>query len=234
MQNMENKKSKVSFKSLAADPRFISLSHGNKKLKESDRVGFLIWNLPAVVTCPFATDHCIDFCYARKAENMYPDALPSRQKHFDISRQSDFVDRMIYTIDAELSRQKYRNKKVVFRIHESGDFYNRAYAEKWLAIARHYVGNDQIVFVAYTKSVAYFDGVDLPGNFFLLASVWDDTKPENLEIIRRNNFRIYTAYAGPDLENAIASGYSLCRCSDCATCGKCWNNYINNVVCEIH
>ena len=219
---------------MSTDPRFIDLSHGNKKLKESDRVGFLIWNIPAVVTCPFRTALCEAFCYAKKAENIYPDALPSRQKHFDISRLPDFVERMIFTIDAELSRPKYKNKKVVFRIHESGDFYNEEYAKKWLAIAKHYAGNDQIVFVAYTKSVRYFDGVDLPNNFFLLASVWADTTPENLEIIRRNNFRIYTAFKGAELENAIKNGYSLCRCDDCAGCGKCWNNYINNITCEIH
>ena len=227
-------KIKKTFKELAISTMFIKLSHGNKKLKESARVGFLIWNIPAVVTCPFRTALCEKYCYARKAENIYPDALPSRQKNFDISRSADFVDRMIYTIDAELSRPKYRNKKVVFRIHESGDFYNKEYAEKWLSIARHYAGNDQIVFVAYTKSVTYFDGVQLPGNFFLLASVWSDTTPENMEIIRRNNFRIYTAYKDPELENAIKAGYSLCRCDDCAGCGKCWNNYINNIACEIH
>ena len=114
---------------------FIALSHGNNKLKGNARVSFLIWNIPAVITCPFATDHCIEFCYARKSEKMYPDVLPSRQEHFEITRDDQFVARMIYTICVELDRPINKNKKVVFRIHESGDFYNMAYVKK---MARNY------------------------------------------------------------------------------------------------
>ena len=110
---------------------FIELSHGNKKLKSNNRVSFLIWNTPAVITCPYATELSKKFCYALKAERQYPDAKKSRYDHFEISKQSDFVDRMIYTILVELSRPANKDKKIVFRIHESGDFYNQEYANKW-------------------------------------------------------------------------------------------------------
>lgn len=213
---------------------FIKLSHGNKKLKGNNRVSFLIWNIPAVITCPYATELCKKFCYALKAEKQYKTAKKSRQAHFEMSRQADFVERMIYTILVELDRPANKGKKIVFRIHESGDFYNRAYTEKWLEIMRYFEKDKRIVFVAYTKSVTYFDGIDLPNNFCLLASVWDDTTPANLEIIARNNFRIYTAYKGIQLENALKSGFSKCGCVDCAACGKCWNNYTSNIAVEIH
>ena len=202
---------------------------------ENERISFLIWNLPAVITCPDATAHCILECYARKAEIQYKDSCTlSRQGHFVMSKQADFVDRMTWTIETELKRPKNKGKKIVFRIHESGDFYNRDYVESWLSIMRNFEGVDNIIFVAYTKSVRFFDGVALPHNFKLLASVWDDTKQENLEIIRRNNYRIYTAYEGADLENALNAGYSKCGCKDCAKCGKCWNDFTYHIACEIH
>ena len=227
-------KSLKTIKEKTSHKLFIELSHGNKKLKNNGRVSFLIWNIPAIITCPYATELCKRFCYAMKAEKQYKTAKQSRKDHFEISRNADFVERMIYTILVELDRPANKNKKVVFRIHESGDFYNKAYVEKWLEIMRYFENDHRIVFVAYTKSVKYFDGVNLPANFCLLASVWSDTTPANLEIIKRNNFRIYTAYKGLELENALKSGFSKCGCIDCAACGKCWNNYTSNIVVEIH
>lgn len=222
------------YKARQESPLYINLSHENKKLVPNKRVSFLIWNIPAVITCPFRTDHCTGLCYARKAEINYPDCLPSRKRHFDMSRNADFVLRMIFTISAELARPINKNKKVVFRIHESGDFYNMEYVKKWLEIMDFFKDDKRIIFVAYTKSVKYFDGLEIPENMRLLASVWDDTTPENLEIIKRNNFRVYTAYKGTDLENAIKSGYAHCPCDDCGKCGLCWNDYTNNICCEIH
>ena len=224
----------INIKECMKNDLFIELSHGNKKLISNNEISFLIWNLPSVITCPYRTIHCEHFCYAEKSERVYPSVLPSRQKNFELSRRADFVERMIYTISVELQRPSNKNKKIVFRIHESGDFYNLSYVNKWLDIIRHFEKNKKIVFVAYTKSVTYFDGVALPHNFKLLASVWDDTTSANLEIIARNNFKIYTAYKGDELKKAIANGYVKCRCEDCATCGKCWNNSKKNITCEIH
>lgn len=221
-------------KSRTENKLFIELSHGNKKLRSNTRVSFLVWNLPAVVTCPHATDECKTFCYARKAEKAYPSCLPSRKRHFEMSKQGDFIQRMIYTIQVELERPKNKNKKIVFRIHESGDFYNRDYVDKWLVIMNHFSHVDNLVFVAYTKSVCFFDGYKLPENFRLLASVWSDTTVANLDVIKKNNFRIYTAYNKPALDVALASGFSFCPCKDCATCGKCWNDFTNHIACEIH
>ena len=222
------------YKARTENELFIKLSDGNKKLIPNERISFLIWNLPAVITCPYRTAHCEAACYALKAERNYPDALPSRKRHFDISRQGNFVLRMIFTIACELDRPKNKDKKIVFRIHESGDFYNMEYVKKWLEIMDYFKDDKRIVFVAYTKSVKYFDGLEIPENMRLLASVWDDTTPENLEIIQRNNYRIYTAYKESDLENALKSGFAHCPCKDCGTCGLCWNNYTNNICCEIH
>ena len=124
--------------------------------------------------------------------------------------------------------RKYRKNVRFVRIHESGDFYNREYAEKWLAIMENCKG-ESIKFIAYTKSVKYFDGVKLPRNFFLRASVWNDTTPENLEIIERNAWPIYTAVEKFEKGDT----FTRCRCADCATCAKCWQAF-RDIRCEIH
>ena len=111
------------------DPRYINgiNFNGNLKLKNNENTRFMIWNIPAVITCPFRTAMCEKFCYARKAERMYPSCSDARQRNFEVTKQADFVERMIFTIEAELNTKKFTGKKVVFRIHESGDFYNWGY-----------------------------------------------------------------------------------------------------------
>lgn len=203
-----------------------NVSRRNKKLVPNAETAFIIWNLPAVKTCPFATDHCKALCYARKAEQAYPDCLPARERNFTESRQADFITRMAYTI---LSiRKGCRSRNLVVRIHESGDFYNLAYAKAWLDIMTICKGA-RVTFIAYTKSYPYFDGVTLPRNFSLRFSVWDDTKPQALAAVARNDWRIYTAVD----KFQAGDRFTRCRCSDCATCGKCWQAF-KDIRCEIH
>ena len=203
-----------------------NVSRQNKNLVPNADTAFIIWNLPAIKTCPYATEACKKACYARKSEKAYPQVLPARNRNFEESMQNDFVFRMAYTI---LKIRKGTNKRIIVRIHESGDFYNKAYAEKWMRIV-DYCANENIQFIAYTKSFKYFDGVKLADNFSLRASVWADTKPEQLNIISRNNWNIYTAVEHfTDNDN-----FTQCRCEDCATCGHCWNNALKDIRCEIH
>ena len=205
----------------------LSISRENKKLKPNATTAFIIWNLPSVTTCPYRTAHCESECYAIKAEKAYPDCLPSRQKHFIESLENDFTIRMAYTILKIAAGTKKRN--IIIRIHESGDFYNNAYAQKWLAIMALCSCDKRIVFIAYTKSFPYFNKVNLPKNFAFRASIWDDTKPEFIEMIKENNWNIYTAVE----KFEKGDSFTRCRCSDCATCKKCWHNY-KDIRCEIH
>lgn len=205
----------------------LNISRRNKKLVPNKETAFIIWNLPAVKTCPYRTAHCEKACYALKAEKAYPTCKPSRERNLADSLRSDFTDRMIYTISS--IRNSSRAKKLVIRIHESGDFYNKEYALKWLEIMGHFKNDKSIKFIAYTKSFKYFDGVELPKNFSLRASIWDDTKPEQVEIVNRNGWNIYTAVD----KFETGDKFTRCRCNDCATCGKCWMNF-KDIRCEIH
>ena len=204
------------------------ISDSNKKLVPSKKTNFLIWNLPAVKTCPFRTRLCEKFCYARKAEKVYPDALPARNDNLEASKSDDFVAVMTETILNKAKRQ--RKPRLIVRIHESGDFYNKEYAEKWLKIAENCTICDKITFIAYTKSFVYFDGVKLPKNFSLRASIWADTPIEHINMIMKNGWPIYTAVE----KFTPADSFHQCRCEDCATCGKCWDRSVPDIRCEIH
>ena len=207
--------------------QFLNVSDGNKKLVSNAETRFIVWNLPARITCPFATDMCKIACYAVKAEYAYPSVKPSRQRNFDAARNPAFSDNMTYTIQKIAAGTKKRH--IIVRIHESGDFFNQEYANAWLNVMRNCAGDKRIKFIAYTKSFKYFDGKKLPKNFSLRASVWADTAPDQLETIRRNGWNIYTAVE----QFQPGDKFTRCRCKDCATCKKCWQGY-KDIRCEIH
>jgi hypothetical protein len=129
------------------------------------KMSFPTWNIPAVSTCPNRTELCEKTCYALKAERQYPDVRPSRCRNFDASRSSDFVSAMV----AEISKKSPK----IFRIHESGDFYDLPYFMAWAEICRQC---PETRFFAFTKVFGLF-AHDRPSNFVLIASVFPDTEP---------------------------------------------------------
>lgn len=242
---------KFSLAGAKKDRRFLKLSHGNSKLRDTFQTAFLVWNLPAIVTCPYATEACKRNCYACKAERVYPTVTPSRYRNLEVSKQDDFVERMVYTIDAEYRSQRVQlwGKKLVVRIHESGDFYDKEYAMKWIRIAEHFADNDGIIFIAYTKSLPFFRGENIPDNFIIRASVWCDTDVE-LELESYEKHVVYTAYTEEEIQAMRESGMDIkeidettpedgaewlvCRCSDCGNCNACWNRKYRYIVVAIH
>lgn len=116
------------------------LRRGNTKLGPD-----LIWtfSLPAVGTCPGATDACRAACYATKGRYQFRSIQGLYARNLAESRRRDFAA----TIAGEVRRQAIR----VVRIHGSGDFYSAAYALKWAAIARR---RPEATFYAYTRSWA--------------------------------------------------------------------------------
>lgn len=228
---------KDTFTSRSKDSRFIRLSESNKKLIPNKDTKFLIWNVPARVTCPYATEHCKAACYAVKSERAYPSVLPSRKMHFIESLKHDFVVRMIYTIESYLLKPSYKSaKRIIIRIHESGDFYNLEYMNKWYYIAEYFKYDKRIIFMAYTKSVVFVDKLATllnrykPDNMVVRFSIWDDTPQYQIDLANKYNLPIYTAV---DKFNDDIQLVNRCLCVDCATCNKCWSN-IHTLICEIH
>lgn len=231
---------RIAFKTLASNELFIKLSEGNKKLQPSKKVRYLIWNLPAIVTCPFATEMCKRFCYARKAEKAYPNCLTSRQRNLDISRNAKFATRMIYTINAYMTRDVYKNAENVYvRIHESGDFYSYLYFKNWMTIARG-IDAENVQFIAYTKSVVYVQRYineygALPKNVSIMSSIWQDTKQKYIDITNDINLPIYTADTEKNVNDAVNAGKAFkCLCENCSTCKACFHGQHKKIYCVIH
>ena len=224
----------------------LNFSEGNKKLAPNTDIKFLIWNLPAVITCPYATNDCIAKCYARKAERVYPTCLPSRQKNLAASMihndtEMDFENRLCASIDYYMNKPKYKNANAVyFRIHESGDFYNKKYTAAWLNVINFCeFMYPKLHFVAYTKSFRFFKELNYfngkYSNFALLGSVWDDTTEQQKQYIEEMGLPIYTADTAANVEKAVTDGKAVkCECKDCANCRKCFHAKYNKIECIIH
>ena len=210
---------------MTTEKRFY-VSEGNKKLRSNDHVKFLIWNLPAQITCPYATELCKKFCYAKKAERVYPGVLPSRMRNLEFSKSPEFVREMVQYIWKKSRTAMRKGKRIYFRIHESGDFYNVEYVRKWVDITRQC---PQVVFLAYTKSIKMFQSVELPYNFIVRASLWDDTPAELREMSMQ--YPIYTALPKDSYDETL---FFKCECKDCGTCLACYRRDMMRIVVDIH
>ena len=177
------------------------LSKGNHKLPTTT----LIFNLPAVKTCPGSTVKCRKWCYARKSEVCYPQVLPFRMNNWQLSKQDNFVE----VISEEIKRS--RTVKTI-RCHESGDFYNEEYFEKWVDIALAF---PELKFYAYTKVVTL--GTKFrPDNFVLLLS--DD---DSVFTTHWSNFDGVTTVTPKKAQPE--KGWFVCP-GNCRTCNKCYDD----------
>lgn len=231
--------------SVPAENIRMRFSEGNKKLKDSKAVSFYQWNITSVITCPWRTEMCESACYALKAEKMYPTVATRRDLNLAFSKSVSFVPAMIEQIQFELDRKKNKGKTIFFRIHESGDFYDYGYMVAWHTIAKHFAGNKNIVFMAYTKSLPlvkklYKDFDRKNVNIKFMASEWADTKEKFKSMRVDLGLPVFTAVDKGTMEE---KNYFACPSSevfkgtekekDCGACGMCYRGSIDTAI-EIH
>lgn len=223
----------------------LTLSEGNKKLKPAPgKFNFLIFNIPAVLTCPYATPSCIKLCYALKAERIYPNVKQARARNYTASLQDNFTEIMLDLIALYMSKPKYKNIPCYFRIHEAGDFYSKEYFEKWLNIINTCKAlYPNLYFNFYTKSVPFID-INNYNDFKALypncsanISLWSDSPRTTVDFIKSSNYPVYTAATAEELTELLKDkNNKLCRCSDCGACKMCLINHKTNLtkICKIH
>lgn len=188
---------------------------GNRKLPRE----IAIFNLPHLITCPGATAECRKYCYARKAETMYPQSLPYRYRNWEASKRLDFVGLAVVEL------LKMRKVKAV-RIHESGDFYNQEYLNKWVEIAKNC---PHLIFTAYTKSLHLdFSAFKALPNTVLFASV-DPTTPAFM--LERNHIRSKARVIKKN--EKVPTGYFPCPGS-CKNCSHCYTIGAKSVAFHKH
>lgn len=218
---------------------YIVFSRGNKKLKETEKIRYFIFNLPAVKTCPFATPSCAKACYARKAERLYPQARASREHNYEMTLLDYFDHLLALAIVSEYKKAVKAGKRLIVRLHESGDIYSPEYASKLLravkAVKRYHSG---VTFYAYTKSIQHVlaAGYQYSTDHHLIKfyfSEWHDTGASDKALAIAENWPVYTAAESKKFE--ALPKLNQCDCLNCSTCGKCFNPFNhNNLICEIH
>ena len=103
------------------------LTYGNIKLK-----GILVWDLPAVTTCP-ACEDCKGACYAVKAQLLYPMTMLFRWTNLLLYLVAPKWTALQIINQIEKRSHGYNH----LRIHASGDFFDQEYVLWWAGIVAH-------------------------------------------------------------------------------------------------
>ena len=174
------------------------LTQNSKLKKTSKALGLRVFNfgIPAYksasgkLTCPMA-DECVKFCYAKKGAYVWSNVKPAFEKRYELSKTDDFVEAM----NAEIRKKK----PDYVRVHDSGDYYSRAYLHKWIEVAIH---NPDVRFYSYTNMVKMMLNVSLPDNYDIIFS--DSGKQKNLinERVHRHT-KIFSSHS-----DLVHAGYT--------------------------
>jgi hypothetical protein len=176
------------------------ITFGNKKMT------IPIFSIPALKTCPGSTALCRKYCYAKKAEELFPNVRSKRTRNLALTKTPAFVDAIV----SELSNNPFMP---YVRIHESGDFYNQAYLDKWFEVCRRM---PEKTFLAFTKAFN-LDYSKKPKNLKLYYSVFPDScnvPKTGKKAITTIHYKSFTG-TNPDVGKAAhCSGY----CDTCLVC----------------
>ena len=174
------------------------LTQNSKLKKTSKSLGLRVFNfgIPAYksasgkLTCPFA-DACVKFCYAKKGAYIWSNVQPAFEKRYQLSKTDDFVNKM--------NQEIIKKKPDYVRVHDSGDYYSKAYLRKWLTVAIH---NPQVRFYSYTNCVEMLKNTNLPDNYDIIFS--DSGKQKHLINEKKDRHtRIFSTH-----NELISAGYT--------------------------
>lgn len=160
----------------------LKISDGNAKLKKTakilakkwkrGRIRLVAFNLPAGDACPEA-GICAAYCYAKQGNFRFKEPTRLRQDNYDAVRAilatsgSEGLARVL-SANLDLARYKRGDDRLVVRIHDSGDFFSRAYLKAWILVAEQ---NPEDVYYAYTKAILRVKHYAIPENLRLVQSV---------------------------------------------------------------
>jgi hypothetical protein len=152
----------------------LKFGKGNAKLGKK----VVTFSLPAGHSCPFALDclsksdketgkitdgkETIFRCFAASSEAVYKNVRLSRWHNFELLKTAKNTENI-----TNLILQSLPKKCDIVRIHVSGDFFNMSYLQAWVNVAKLL---PDTLFYAYTKSLVYLIGLELPENLSITAS----------------------------------------------------------------
>ena len=153
----------------------------NNKIAKSNDDNLTIYNygIPALetiidgeifVTCPMAGE-CAKGCYAQMGAYAWENVNSAYKFRLMQSLKVNFPDLLQQELNPKIKTALRKQKQLVIRIHDSGDFYDLTYIKKWLKIIQ---ANPTVKFYAYTKQVIIFKKMQergqVPDNFTLIFS----------------------------------------------------------------
>ena len=184
------------------------LTQNSKLKKTSKSLGLRVFNfgIPAYksasgkLTCPFA-DACVKFCYAKKGAYIWSNVQPAFEKRYQLSKTDDFVNIM--------NQEIAKKRPDYVRVHDSGDYYSRAYLDKWLAVAIH---NPHVRFYSYTNCVDMLKNANLPDNYDIIFSdsgkqkhLINETKDRHTKIFHSHNELVSAGYTDASSVDLMAT-----------------------------
>lgn len=178
----------------------ILFKNGNKKIGNDT----LIFNITSATECPSRKRGLCQLdnpnkCYALKAERMYPNVKPARDKqreYWDITTWDKIVEDILNKI---FTVKLYGKRKIkYFRFNESGDFRDQYDVDKAFWIAKRI---PNVTFYCYTARS------DLTFTY----------RPKNF-IVNGSGFMVDNCFTVRD----IPKGYKHSKCkNDCRECKLC-------------
>ena len=181
----------------------------NSKIKKSAKRTFN-FGIPAYLsstglkTCPNA-GACAKGCYALAGAYRFSNVAQAFERRLKATLSDEFIEQMLADID------KQRAERI--RIHDSGDFYDEAYLDRWLSIIR---ARPNVEFYAYTKMVSLFNRrkADLPANFTVIYS-FGGTEDKLINVETDRHSLVFTS-----LRQLKACGYADASNQDDVALGK--------------
>jgi len=99
------------------------------------------WSIPAVTTCPGATEACLSVCYAKSGHAAWPSTQFRWSQNYEFSQTELFEQWLASALISESVR--------TLRVHVAGDIYSAEYAAK---LRRVFQKNRRVVAYLYTRS----------------------------------------------------------------------------------
>lgn len=214
------------------------LENGNKKTGTTGSLykTILVWNLPAVLTCPGASEWCLSNCYNADIRD---DIFPINRWLENLWIINNFPDVFYYNIIKQLSETK---KSCAVRIHSSGDFFSKEYIKLWIDIINK---NRDVHFWAYTRSFnckelkPYLKELYMLDNMQLFLSFDKTIQVPNTNLDWRRSY-VYNNIDEADAHSRLyKKGYIICpqqinHTINCASCGFCIKNINKDILFFYH
>ena len=209
------------------------LSPGNEKTGISGTLykTVFVWNLPPIVTCPGASQWCLNHCYnADTDRNIYPIEEWEENWWWFLNRPKELHDKIVQQISQA-------QKPCAIRLHSSGDYFSKEYIQFWIDIIKE---AKDTVFWSYTRSwackelVPYINKLCTLERIQLFAS-WDETmsKPPR---DWRQSLVIHedTKYTYQESTENLLCPEQFEGNVNCASCGFCMKPLKSNVIFFLH